>query len=252
MFGKTSNRAVYGTRKGEVQVIDGFEFPVEVIWTDRKRSASIYLDGESIKVRVPKGLSDSRVRDLIVKKSPWIKRKLKEAELTAPTKPKEFVSGETFSYLGKNYRLKVLSGDTPSLKLRGGYLEAKISISGSSETQEEEVKSLLMDWYRRHAQQRLEEKTDRYAKALQVEPNSVSVKDYKSRWGSCSTKGDISYNWRIVIAPHRIVDYVVVHELCHLLEHNHSAIYWRHVERVISDFQKCREWLKQNSERLRI
>ena len=134
--GQTSHGAVHGTRKGEVQVIDGFEFPVEVIRTDRKRSASIYLDGERIKVRVPKSLSDSRVRDLIEKKSPWIKRKLKEAELAAPPKPKEFVSGETFSYLGRNYRLKVLSGDTSSLKLRGGYLEA--NISGSSETQEEE------------------------------------------------------------------------------------------------------------------
>ena len=231
-------------------MIDEFEFPVEVIRTDRKRSASIYLDGKSIKVRVPKGLSDSLVRDLIARKSPWIKRKLREVELAAPPKPKEFVSGETFSYLGKNYRLKVLSGDTPSLKLRGGYLEA--NILGSSETQEDQVRSLLLDWYRRHAQERLEEKTRRYAQVLKVEPNSVSVKDYKSRWGSCSTKGDVCYNWRIVIAPHRIVDYVVVHELCHLLEHNHSAIYWRHVERIIPDFQECRKWLKQNSERLRI
>ena len=250
MFGKTGYGAVHGTRKGEVQVIEGFEFPVEVIRTDRKRSASIYLDGEGIKVRVPKGLSDSHVRDLITRKSPWIKRKLKEAELTAPPKHKEFVSGETFSYLGRNYRLKVLSGDTSSLKLRGGYLEA--STSGSSKTREEEVRSLLLGWYRRHAQERLEEKTHRYAKILQVEPNCVSVKDYKSRWGSCSTTGDISYNWRIVMAPHRIVDYVVVHELCHLLEHNHSAIYWRHVERIIPDFQECRKWLKRNSERLRI
>ena len=232
-------------------MIDEFEFPVEVIRTDRKRSASICLDGEGIKVRVPKGLSDSYVRDLIQKKSPWIKRKLREAELAVPPRPKEFVSGESFSYLGRNYRLKVLLGDdTPSLKLKGGYLEA--TISGFSKTREEEIRFLLLDWYRRHAQEKLEEKTHRYAKILQVEPNCVSVKDYKSRWGSCSTTGDISYNWRIVMAPHRIVDYVVVHELCHLLEHNHSAVYWRHVERTIPDFQECREWLKRNSKRLRI
>lgn len=231
-------------------MIGGFEFPVEIIRTDRRRSASIYLDGEGIKVRVPRGLSDGYVRDLIEKKSPWIKRKLREAELAVLPRPKEFVSGESFSYLGRNYRLKVLHGDPPSLKLKGGYLEA--SISDSSKTGEEEVRSLLLDWYRKHAQQRLEEKTHRYAKILQVKPNFVSVRDYKSRWGSCSTTGDISYNWRIVMAPHRIVDYVVVHELCHLLEHNHSAIYWRHVERIIPDFQECREWLKRNSKRLRI
>ncbi len=231
-------------------MMDGFEFPVEVIRTDRKRSASIYLEGDGVKVRVPKGLPDGRVRDLIARKSPWIRRKLKDAELKVPPKPKEFVSGETFSYLGRDYRLKVLRGDTQSLKLKGRYLEA--SISGSSKRQEEEVRSLLVDWYRIHAQERLEEKTHRYARIMQVEPNCVSVKDYKSRWGSCSTTGDISYNWRIVMAPHRIVDYVVVHELCHLLEHNHSPAYWRHVERVLPDFQECREWLKRNSNRLQI
>ena len=231
-------------------MIDGFEFPVEVVRTDRKKSASIYLDGEGVKVRVPKGLSDSYVRDLIEKKSPWIKRKLREAELAVPLRPKEFVSGETFSYLGRNYRLKVLLGDAQSLKLKGGYLEARIS--GSSKTREKEIRSLLLDWYQRHAQERLEEKTHRYAKILQVEPKSISIKNYKSRWGSCSTTEDISYNWRIVMAPHRIVDYVIVHELCHLLEHNHSAIYWRHVERIIPDFQECREWLKKNSEQLKI
>ena len=230
--------------------MDEFEFPVEVIRTDRKRSASIYLEEDGVKVRVPKSLPDGRVRDLIARKSPWIKRKLKDAELKAPPKPKEFVSGETFSYLGRNYRLKVLYSDTSSLKLIGGYLEA--SVLGPSKTQEEEVRSLLVDWYRIHAQEKLEEKTRRYARILQVEPNCVSVKDYKSRWGSCSTTGDISYNWRIVMAPHRIVDYVVVHELCHLLEHNHSPAYWRHVERIIPDFQECREWLKRNSKRLRI
>ena len=229
---------------------DGFEFPVEVIRTSRRRSASIYLDGEGIKVRVPDGISDSYVRDLIARKSPWIKRKLREAELAAPPRPREFVSGETFSYLGKNYRLKVLNGDTSSVKLRGGYLKA--IVSSSLGTKEEQIRSLLVQWYQSHARERLEEKTRRYAKILQVEPGSVDVKDYKSRWGSCSAKGDISYNWRIVIAPHRIVDYVVVHELCHILEHNHSPNYWRHVERVVPDFKECRQWLKQNSKQLEI
>lgn len=230
--------------------MDRFEFPVEVIRTSRRKSASIYLDGEGIKVRVPEGISDSYVQDLIVRKSPWIKRKLREAGLATPPRPREFVSGETFPYLGKNYRLKVLEGDTSSVKLQGGYLEA--IVSGSLGRKEEQVRSLLVQWYQTHARERLREKTRRYAKILQVEPGSVSVKDYKSRWGSCSIKGDISYNWRIVIAPHRIVDYVVVHELCHILEHNHSPDYWRHVGRVIPDFKECRQWLKQNSKHLQI
>ena len=80
-----------------------------------------------------------------------------------------------------------------------------------------------------------------------MEPRSVAVKDYKSRWGSCSAKGDISYNWKIVLAPHRIVDYVVVHELCHMLEHNHSSRYWKLVEKYVPDYRERRDWLKNHS-----
>ena len=223
-------------------MIGRFEFPVEIVRTDRKRSVSIQLEGTGIKVRVPKGLSDNRIHDLIVKRSPWIRKKLKEAELFQPAKSKEYVSGETFPYLGKNYRLKIVSGETPSLKLKGGYLEATVPDCGLE--REQEIRSHLLEWYQQHALKRLEEKTRRYAKIIGVNPQSVTIKNYKSRWGSCSVKGDVSYNWRIILAPHRIVDYVVVHELCHLLEHNHSSRYWKHVERHVPDYKERREWLR--------
>jgi predicted metal-dependent hydrolase len=80
----------------------------------------------------------------------------------------------------------------------------------------------------------------------------VGVKEYKARWGSCSSSGDVTYNWRIIMAPHHIVDYIVVHELCHLLEHNHGPKYWKHVKSVVPDYKECREWLKVNGEGLRI
>ena len=108
------------------------------------------------------------------------------------------------------------------------------------------IRSLLEHWYRSLAEKRLGEKTVRLAGVIGVNPASVTVKNYKSRWGSCSTKGDISYNWRIILAPHSIVDYVVVHELCHMLEHNHSSKYWKHVERHVPNWRECRQWLKHN------
>ena len=74
----------------------------------------------------------------------------------------------------------------------------------------------------------------------------MGIKDFKSKWGTCSTRGDISYNWRVVIAPHRIVDYVVVHELAHLTHLDHSSIFWRQVAHLIPDYKECREWLKVN------
>ncbi len=225
-------------------MMGGFDFPVEVVRTGRKRSASIRLEGELVKVSVPMTLSDNRIRDLVAKRAPWIKIKLKEQSERPVLRPKEYVSGETFPYLGKNYRLKVLSGDAPSIKLRGGYLQA--TATKTDKDPQQTVRSLLERWYRSHAERRLGEKTERLAKVVGVTPNAVVVKNYKSRWGSCSVKNGITYNWRIILAPHRIVDYVVIHELCHLLEHNHSPRYWKHVERHVPDWKDCRDWLRGN------
>ena len=220
--------------------MDGFDFPVEVVRTDRKKSASICLDGGVVRVRVPKRLSEKRIRDLIGSRTAWINRKLREQ---SAIKPREYVSGETFPCLGRNYRLKVVRGDTSAIELRGGYLVATVSETDTAD--EATIRPMLVSWYRQQAEKCLGEKTARLAKIIGVEPNSVTIKDYKSRWGSCSVKGDISYNWRIILAPHRMVDYVVVHELCHILEHNHSPRYWKHVERYVPDWKECRDWFKK-------
>lgn len=224
--------------------MDGFPFQVEVVRTDRKKSASIRLLGDLVKVSVPMTLSDSRIRNLVTKRTPWIKNKLQEQSDRPTILPREYVSGETVTYLGKNYRLKVLIGEQPSIKLKRGYVEA--TVIKTDVDPKNTIRSLLEHWYRSLAEKRLGEKTVRLASVIGVNPASVTVKNYKSRWGSCSTKGDISYNWRIILAPHSIVDYVVVHELCHMLEHNHSSKYWKHVERHVPNWRECREWLKHN------
>lgn len=224
-------------------MMEEFGFQVEVVRTERKKSASIQLDGGLVRVRVPKSLSESRVRSLIAKRIPWIRTKLKEQAERPVPKPKEYISGEAFPYLGRNYRLKVIAGSKPSIKLKGGYL---VVTAPAGEARQKAVKCLLEKWYRSHAEVRLQEKVERLSKIVGVSPASVSVRSYKSRWGSCSGKGDITYNWKIILAPHRIVDYVVIHELCHLLEHNHSPRYWKHVERYVPDWKECRDWLRTN------
>ena len=91
----------------------------------------------------------------------------------------------------------------------------------------------------------MKEKVAWFAKVIGVNPKSIIVKSYKSRWGSCSPKGDLSFNWRLVFMPHPIIDYVVVHELCHILELNHSKRFWQHVERHIPDHRARRNALRQ-------
>jgi predicted metal-dependent hydrolase len=227
-------------------MIQEYAFPVEIVRTNRTKSASIQLSGNVVKVTVPSTLSDRRIQDLISKKSVWIKQKIKLQNETAPIKPKEYVTGEVFQYLGRNYRLKRTSGLAGAVKMKSGYLEVAIPEGLSNDAAEALIKTSLEAWYISHAHSKLTEKTQRYAEIIGVDVGCIGVKEFKSRWGSCYASGDIVYNWRIIMAPHHIIDYVVIHELCHLLEHNHSPKYWKHVETVLGDYKDCREWLKFN------
>ena len=216
-----------------------FDFPIEIIRTQRAKTASIEIEDDTVKVIVPQNLSDQRIEELVRNRTVWIRQKLKLQTENVRPNSKEY---------GRNYRLKCLLGGKGAVKLKNGYLTVPIKDMAS----EGAVRAALEQWYRSRALDKLKEKTKRYASIMGVSPQSVGIKEYKSRWGSCSSSGDVSFNWRIIISPHHIVDYIVVHELCHLLEHNHGPKYWKHVERVIPNFKDCREWLKVNGERLAI
>lgn len=114
------------------------------------------------------------------------------------------------------------------------------------------VREMLDQWYRTQAQIRIQQKVKRYAAMVGVTPGVIKVITFKGRWGSCSVNGDILFHWKIIMAPHHIVDYIVVHELCHLKHHNHSAAFWQSVERVIPDYVECKAWLKQYGARFEV
>jgi predicted metal-dependent hydrolase len=229
-----------------------FDFPIEIIRTERSKSASIEIEDDTVKVTVPKNLSDQRIEELIKNRTVWIRQKLKIQTETIRPKDKEYVNGETFSYLGRNYRLKCLSGGSGEARLTNGYLTVWLAKGASEAASGGCVRQSLQQWYQARALEKLKEKTKRYSAILGVSPQSVGVKEYKARWGSCSSSGDVTYNWRIIMAPHHIVDYIVVHELCHLLEHNHGPKYWKHVQNVVPNYKECREWLKVNGISLNI
>lgn len=221
-------------------------YPVEVKRTNRRKTASIKIVEGRVQVIVPKSLSKRGVQEVIRKNTNWIHKNLQIQSELPSIKPKEYVSGESFAYLGRNYRLKLARNDSGEVKLKRGQLMLGKSHSIPETQRADFVRDQLQQWYINHAEQRLREKTLRYAKIIGVEPKSVRVREYKSRWGSCSIHGDVSYNWKIIMAPHHIVDYVVVHELCHMHQHNHSPAFWKCVERIIPDYKECRQWLKVN------
>ena len=227
-------------------------FDYTVQRTSRKKSATIKVENKEVIVVVPKTLSKKRINELVEKKSPWINKKLHEYENLVPTKPKEYVSGESFTYLGRNYRLKIIEGASEEIKLKHGQLVIGNLSKESEYSTSELIRSSLENWYIERANEKLIKKNKRYSKLIGVNPRSIKVKSYKSRWGSCTVKGDVSYNWKIVIAPNRIIDYLVIHELCHLIHHNHSPLYWKTVENYCSDYKESREWLRINGSSLLI
>ena len=216
---------------------------VEVVRSIR-RTAALHIIGSDLQVRVPEYVGDERVAAFLQKKRPWIRSKVAEIQLLPPHRTKELVSGESFPYLGRHYRLKIQEGHQVGVSLSGGYLKATIRPTEQDEHKTLKIQQYLQNWYRNKAQERLKEKTERYAKQIGVSPAAVSVRNFKSRWGSCDKKGQVVFNWNIIKAPHSVVDYVVVHELCHLIHPNHSKEFWQVVGRFDSNYLEHRQWLK--------
>tara|TARA_A200000113_G_scaffold221499_1_gene233447 strand:- start:158 stop:844 length:687 start_codon:yes stop_codon:yes gene_type:complete len=221
---------------------------VEIIKTNRKKSVSIQLKDGQVRVRAPRSLSDKRIDDLIKKRIPWIKKKLEECVKRPKAIEKKYVDGQIFSYLGKNYALRIIESNEAFVKLKNGCFV--VATPKSKLGKAEQVQALLSDWFRVHAKKYLQERTEKFAEVIGVSPTSVSTKNYKARWGSCSTNGAIDYNWKIIQAPKKVIDYIVVHELCHLLEHNHSPKYWSFVEKFMPNSKDSKVWLKENADLL--
>jgi len=232
----------------EPEYIEGNGFITEVIRTTRIKSATIKVEDGIVSVVVPKQTTGDRIDRLLSDKQGWIKDKIRHDRAALPATQKSYVSGEAFSYLGRNYRLKINHGSYVPVKLIHGQLVTTMP-EGFNHYM---VRNTLVRWYKYHAEIKFKEKVKRYSEIIGVEPAGVAIKTFKARWGSCSVEGKIEFNWKVIMAPNRVMDYVVVHELSHLKQHDHSPLFWKEVERVLPDYSECKEWLKVNSLKLEL
>lgn len=228
-------------------------FAYQVIRRPRRKTASITIKPDcTVQVRVPAALPEHIITEFVNNKSKLIQSKLnyfKELQRTRVTH--QYTSGEVFAYLGKDYRLELISG-TVGVKLKKGKFIVSLPEDLPQDLHAQRVKEQLVHWYHKHAETKLIEKTRHYSLQLGVPPVSVEVKEYKSRWGCCYSDGRIRYNWKLIIAPHPIIDMVVTHELCHLIHPNHSTRFWQLLGTIIPDYQEKREWLKTHGHCLTI
>ena len=145
-------------------------------------------------------------------------------------------------YLGRHYRLKVHPDEPGEAKLRGGWLHVPAPAGAE---QRDQVRVALVSWLRQHAAERLPERVEMWRSKAGVAMPRVVISDQKRRWGSCDRSGTIRLNWRIIQAPMRLVDYVVVHELVHLRHRGHGRDYWQALGRIMPDYERRREDLRR-------
>ncbi|MFW6026541.1 MAG: M48 family metallopeptidase, partial [Candidatus Woesearchaeota archaeon] len=120
------------------------------------------------------------------------------------------------------------------------------------ENRREKIKENIISWYRERADKKIKERVNKYKDKIGIEPNNVKVKKQKKRWGSCSSKGNLNFNWKLIMAPMSIVNYIVVHELTHLKYSNYSQDFWQLIETIIPDYEERQEWLRINGRKLTI
>ena len=220
----------------------------QVYATHRMKTLALRVNRDGgIEVRTPRFIKQAQLRRFIRKKADWVLEKQRYfQELLWKFPPKEFKNGETFPILGRNYRFKLErkpGHQKPICKLEGRRL--KIFVNGQiGEALQDNLRLAVRTLYGGLTEKKAWTVVRKHARALSVIPASLRVVDQAKRWASCSKKGDIRCNWRLSMMPMPVLEYVVVHELCHLKTHDHSERFWRLLKSVLPDYEKRREWLR--------
>ncbi len=218
----------------------------------KRKTIAISFDGDgNLIVKAPTWLATREIEKFVVSKSQWIEdtaKRLEDARKKQMSTRLKLESGAELYYLGERRTLTVLR----EARSRGRAKQVldKILVWVPYEADYEYVRQVLEKWYRKEATQILSSKVQEFAERLDVSYCDIRIKDQKSRWGSCSSKGNLNFNWRIIMAPEPVCDYVVIHELCHLIHMDHSPTFWSEVERLCPAHKQYRKWLKDNATQL--
>jgi hypothetical protein len=212
--------------------------------TKRRKTIMIQVKDGLVEVRAPFKIEQKEIDSFILQKNSWINKKLSlQKSIKKPTR-KKFKNEENFQFLGKNLKLKITISEN-----KKSYIDDKfiyLVLKNNKENFKEKIKEKLEIFFREIAKDIFKNKTLDEAKKIRVTPKKIIVRSYKRRWGSCSYKKDISYNWKLIMAPEKIIHYVVIHELCHLIHFNHSRDFWKSVGKILPDYKSSKEWLKLN------
>jgi predicted metal-dependent hydrolase len=220
-----------------------FRYTIQRSAKRRKLTITVERD-RSIVVHAPEGTSDEKIQQVVESKRQWIYEKIghpqKYQEL--PHAPgKEIVSGESALYLGRQYRIELIKTDVDEVRFAQRFL---IPSKHAKQAQ------VLREWYIGKAKEKIVPRVRHHAHRLGVDVALIKIVDNRYRWGSCTLNDNVNFNWRLIKAPMFVIDYVIVHELAHLIEANHTPRFWNIVRAQTPTMEKAKAWLKENGQLL--
>ncbi len=217
------------------------EIKFQLEFTERKSLGITVQPDRIVLVKAPIDASIDKVREKIKKRAPWIlKQQSFFLSFEPKTPPRRYISGETHLYLGKQYQLKIIESDLELVKLSRGLF--KVYTLDKTKT-----RGLILEWYKDHATimfQKYAHPLIEKFKKYKVSPSDLVVKQMKKRWGSCTPKGKIILNTELIKAPRGCIEYVIIHELCHLIHHNHSRSFFELQSKEMPDWEKWKNRLE--------
>ncbi len=238
------------------------EIKCEVRRSTRAKRLNLKVAQDKVRVSVPPNVSYADAKAFVESKRDWIVKHVEAWRSQNLKTARKYETGEYLPFLGQSLPLFVQrtrtkdSGDGVRFRVKvklsaeGFWLEMPADIP--PEAYSSIARDILVKWYRKQAERIFRSRLDHYAGRMGLQYQRLSIREQKTRWGSCSSKKTISLNWRIVLAPEKVMDYLIVHELAHLRQMNHSPAFWSLVETYIPDYRTWRKWLKDNSSTLNI
>jgi len=219
--------------------------PYEVVRSKRSTADVVIEPNGNVVVRAPDSVDDSRIDQIVEAKRYWILKHLAEwRELNSTRVQREYRSGEGFLFLGRSYRLALAGDQKEPLLLGDEWFSLRRDIVERGDV--EAARAAFRDFYVAEGTARVVERVRHFAPKAGVTAGSVQVRELGNRWASCSPSGNLAFHWKCMMAPLSVIDYIVVHELCHLRHRDHTGAFWNEVDKLLPDYRERKDWLRKN------
>lgn len=219
-------------------IVSGVDIAIQ---KSERKTVSIFIERDgTVSARVPANLDDNEIKDILVAKEYQIFKNLAEwTQLNENAVEREYVNGQSFLYLGRNYRLKIVEESTGSVR----FFRNTFHLGKKDQSK---AKELFIQFYKEKLNSRIYPIIERYKEQLGVEPQQIKVMELQNRWASCTANGNVNFHWKCAMAPIDVLHYMVVHELAHLIHNNHTQAFWNEVDKILPNYDEQINWLKIN------